>query len=141
MIMVSGKQNVCAPFLNSVSHSSVKRKGDPTCFIISPLMVSFTLSLFLLTEVRCLIPVTLLLRGLNFLPLCFCGVTKLNSFGVSPNLNLMIYPIPLAVPGYSCLCVRSCECCFHISDSELVLLSVLHQAGFTLYSSWLESSV
>lgn len=90
---------VRAPFLNSVSHSSVKRKGDPTCLIISPLMVSFTLSLFLLTEVRCLIPVTLLLRGLNFLPLCFCGVTKLAGFGVSPNLNLMIHPIPLAVPG------------------------------------------
>jgi len=36
---------VRAPFLNSMSHSLVKHKGDPTCFIISPIMVSFTLSL------------------------------------------------------------------------------------------------
>ncbi len=98
----------------------------------SPSSLALSFSLFLLTEIRCLIPVTLLLRGLNFLPLSVCGGDKLG-LGVRPDLNLiksplfLIQPILLTVEGYSCLCVRSCGCCFvaHINDSELIHLSVL----------------
>lgn len=141
MSMVSGKRVSDLPashFWGRMPHFSilwviVQLNGTETLrFIISPLVVTRSPSLFLLTEIRCLIPVTLLLRGLSFLPLCVCGGAKVG-LGVRPNLNpiksplFLIHPILLTAAGYSCLCVRSCECCFvaHINDSELVRLSLL----------------